>query len=372
MPEKKYAAKSVRIPCLIVCVLCLMTTFGRGEPRPHPDRQLITDCMGRNVRVPIRITKVVDLAMLDGVRTMVELGVADRIVGINDTVRDFMYGAEGKAFDCWFAAPKAAPHLKMLPSVGGCREPNTELIVSLHPDVILAYASSVDFPEALEEQTGIPVVCINASGCLDFKMVELVGKITGQQQRAEELIAYARSKIDSIAQKSAQIPESSRVKVFFWGWPVHSCPRTLAPYDPIHLAGGVNVAMQPGIKPYQTFDITKEQLAVWNPDVIVLQWWTRKNVGVRAENILQDPAFQTIAAVKNNQVFYSRSFMKGWDPAMGVCEVLYLAKLFYPELYRNLDVENESNEILERFYRVSGLYTDLLKHSQIHHWPKRF
>ena len=376
MKGKNYDKKVCLITYMIALVLVFNLTAGCTEQKTSGEKVIyqkkITDCMGRKVMVPARVERVVDLALLDGTRTMVELGVADKLVGVNNFVKDFMYGEEGKAFACWFAAPKAAPHLKDLLSVGSFREPNTELIKSLAPDVVLAYASHADFAKSLEEQTGLPVVCIKGSGCLDFKMLRLVAEITGKNERAEKLISYARKKIEKITQKGSQIAETKRVKVFFWGWPVQDSPKTIAPYDPIDLAGGINVAMQARIKPYEIFDITKEQLAVWNPDIILLQWWTKKNVGVRIDTILSDPALQTVSAVKNRRVFYSRSFMKGWDPAMGVCEIYYMAKLFYPELYKNLDVERECNEILKRFYRVTGLYTDFITKSELHRWKPVF
>ncbi len=330
--------------------------------------RIIKDCMGREVRIPDRVERIVDLALLDGVRTLVELGADSRLAGTNNTVKNFMYGEEGRSYSCWFAPPEVAPYLKDLVSVGECREPNIELIKSLDPDVIFAYASYAGLAGALEKQTGIPVVFIRSSGCLDFKMHKLVAEITGKTERADELADYAREKVKKITVRNSQLSAEKRVKVFFWGWPVQDSPRTIAPYDPIDLAGGINLAMQAKIKPYEIYDVTKEQLAVWNPDIILLQWWTKKDIGVRVGTILADPALQTVSAVKNRSVYYSRSFMKGWDPAMGLCEIYYLAKLFYPELYDDMDVEKECNEILERFYGVEGLYTDFIKSSELHRW----
>ena len=346
------------VKLILFLVLAAGCTDQNVADNGNAGRKKITDCAGREVALPAKVEKVVDLALLDGTRTMVELQVADRLVAVNDVVRDFMYGQEGRNFECWFAPPKAAPHLKNLLSVGNCREPNVELIRSLEPDLVLVYASYAELAEAIEKQTGLPVACIKSSGCLDFRMIEMVAEITGKKQRAEELIAYAREKTELIVKRHCRLSEIDRVKVFFWGWPVQDSPKTIAPYDPIDLAGGVNVAMQAKIKPYESYDVTKEQLAVWDPDVIILQWWTPKKIGVRVETILADPALQTVSAVKRRRVFYSRSFMKGWDPAMGLCEIYYLAKLFYPELYRHLDVERECNEILKKFYGVAGLYTD--------------
>ena len=236
------AGRIARITWAITFVLILGFATGCTEEKqsqkPNGNYRIVTDCIGRKVRIPAHVHRVVDLALLDGTRTMVELGVSDKLVGVNDFVKNFMCGKDGEDFSCWFAAPKAAPQIKNLLSVGSCREPNVELLRSLAPDIILAYASYAELAIAVEKQTGVPVVCIRSSGCLDFEMLRLVGEIVGKQERAEELIAYAQSKIRSIAERVAQIPEDKRVKVFFWGWPVQDAPRTIAPYDPIDMAGG--------------------------------------------------------------------------------------------------------------------------------------
>ena len=55
---------------------------------------------------------------------------------------------------------------------------------------------------------------------------------------------------------------------------------------------------------------------------------------------------------------------------MGVCEIFYMARIFYPELNNDLDVESQCNEILERFYNVDGLYSDLIAASELHTWKQ--
>lgn len=359
---------------LVLILLFLVPAMGctdrKADDRSSKDmsQRKIEDCLGRVVIVPQRIDKVVDLAALDGIRTLVTLGAEDKLVGVNSHVTDFMYGQEGKKYACWFAAPKVAPQRSDLFNVGNFREPNAELIRSLGPDVVLAYGLSVDLANALGEQTGLPVVCIRASGALDFKMLRIVAEIVGKTERAAKLIAYAQRKIQFIRKKSVKIPEGRRVKVFYWAPPVLGPPRTIAPYDPIDLAGGINLGAQAAVKPYETYETTKEQVAVWNPDIILLHWWSKADIGIKIRTIVQDPVLQTVSAVKTDRVFYSRGFLLGWDPAMGLCEVYYMAKLFYPDLFGSLDVEAECNEILKRFYGKDGLYTDLIAKSDIHRW----
>jgi hypothetical protein len=45
-----------------------------------------------------------------------------------------------------------------------------------------------------------------------------------------------------------------------------------------------------------------------------------------------------------------------------------MAKLFYPEEFKDLDVEKECNEILERFYGNDGLYTEMSAHYDLYRW----
>jgi iron complex transport system substrate-binding protein len=355
------------LAALILCLATLACEAEKPADNAPGNRVRITDCAGRSVDIPSPVETVVDLAILDGTRTMVELGAASMLIGLNHHTKQYMYGEMGQKKEYWFAAPKAAPALKDLPDVGLYNEPNAELIGALNPDIILGYAPARDMADALEAQTGIPVVCINASGCLDFSMYRLMGRILGKTQRAEQLIAYAREKIAWIKTEISQIPEDERVKVFYWGWPRLEAPRTFAPYDPIDFAGGINVAMAADIKPYEAYDVTKEQIAVWDADVILIHGGNL-HPSMTIDDVLSDPALKTVRAVKTRRVYFTKGFMIGWDPALGVCEVFYMAKLFYPDRFSKLDVEGQCNAILEKFYGVSGLYTALLKKSHLHTW----
>jgi len=49
--------------------------------------------------------------------------------------------------------------------------------------------------------------------------------------------------------KTAGIPLARRVKVFYWTPPTTGAPRTIAPYDPIDFAGGINLGAKSGIGP---------------------------------------------------------------------------------------------------------------------------
>jgi iron complex transport system substrate-binding protein len=67
-------------------------------------------------------------------------------------------------------------------------------------------------------------------------------------------------------------------------------------------------------------------------------------------------------------VYYTKGHFIGWDPATGLAEAYYMAKLFHPDKFKDLDVEAEGNLILKEFYGVDGLYTWLLENSDLYRW----
>ena len=143
--------------------------------------------------------------------------------------------------------------------------------------------------------------------------------------------------------------------------------RTPIHYDPADIAGGINVAKEQVISSSSS-DVSKEQIIAWNPDVIIMGQVLRHRMpdSVSIEDVLSDPDLQSINAVKNHKVYYTKGFACGWDPATGLTETFYFAKLFHPEKFMDLDVEKEGNDIFKRFYGVDGLYTEMSAFYELH------
>ena len=334
------------------------------------EKQLtLVDQADRIVTVNKPIEKVVLADLLDGVRTLVQLGAADKIVAINDYVENYALNPPDNY--PWSPVLHAAPELKELPSVGTYRDPNLELIVSVKPDVIFAYSEATDVANTLQETVGTPVICIVGSGrsFLDFELHRLVGRVVDKEERAEELISYANEEITKVTDVTARIPDSAKPRVYlaFWSnWNGES--RTPTRYDPVDLAGGINVAGE--LLPSRgsvAVSVSIEQIIAWNPDIILIHGVFPPHT-LSKETILSDPRLVTVNAIKNQEVNYTKGYMIGWDPAMGLTEAYYMAKLFHPDKFENLDEEKEGNEILKRFYGVDDLYTEMLDMSDRYRW----
>jgi iron complex transport system substrate-binding protein len=339
----------------------------------------LIDMADRVVTIEMPVERVVLADLLDGIDTLVQLGAEDKIVGIVEGIKTQGYGQliDQQPSSWWTPLQEAAPDLKDLPTVGSWDTPNLEAIVSLKPDVIFAYgARGLDTANTIQEKTGIPTICLTSDGGRNWAKFDdeglwiyrLMGWIVGKENEADELISYIDGEIGDITEITSEIPDSEKPRIYMAGW--KSLTKTPLYYDPIDLAGGINVAEGAGDTSFMV-DVSKEQILAWNPEIIVIhrvptsksQVW-----GTSIDEILSDPDLQSIDAVKNKRVYYTKGFCAGWDPATGIVETLYLAKLFYPDKFEDLDVEVVGNDILEHFYGEEGLYTEMSERSEFYRW----
>ena len=322
----------------------------------------LIDQADRTVTVPRPIERVVS-TFPSLTRVIVELGGVDKLVGVSDYTTMDKYAAN-------LLELRAYPELKELPGVGSYREPNLEQIVFLKPDVVFS-SRSPEQANVIQMNTGIPTVALSVSYPYEgkggaFEAYRLAGRVIGKEERAEELISFVNEEFDKVRDVVSEIPDSERVRVYYMGWGKITRPH-MTEYGPIEIAGGINVAAGSGYG--WKVETTKEQVIKWNPDIILIHSPGKSHFGgTLVEDILSDPDLQSINAVKNGKVYYSKGGYIGRNPATGVTEVLYMAKLFYPEKFGDLDVEEEGNRILEKFYGIDGLYTWMQENCDLYRW----
>jgi len=259
-------------------------------------------------------------------------------------------------------------------NIGDWKEPNAEKIIALNPDLILVGWGGKESAKKIEQQTGVPAVCIGRmDGHFDYDRYRIVGKVIGKEEKAEQIIAYLKNKISRVADVAGTIPDSERKRVFFWIVPRADADlRSNGIYDAINYGGGINVASSPrGLGLYET---SKEQVVAWNPDIIFAQSSHKKDVQesnadyLSIDEICKDPVLGATRAVQNNKVYYLRGPRSDWDTAIEAVEVFYIAKLLYPEKFKDLDVEQEGNEIFRELYGVENLYSEMSGHVGLHVW----
>ena len=285
-------------------------------------------------------------------RIILSLDGCNRLVAVSSTTIDRGFTR---------LSVNAYPEIMKLPSTGSHKTPNAEQVALLKPDVFFSCSTTRGTP--IHEKTGIPDVemrmdCNLASGC--FEAYRLAGKVIEKEERAEELVSFNEEKIAELTEVTSQIPENEKPKVHLAFW--SKLTRSPGSYYPVDLAGGINV-----ISSDSSVTVSKEQVIDWNPDFILIHGGSKTH-RLSIEDILLDPDLQTVNAVKNKSVYYTKGHSIQWDSATGLTEAFYMAKLFHPEKFNDLDMEEKGNEILKKIYGADGLYTWMLETSDLYRW----
>ena len=328
----------------------------------------LIDNADRVVTVPRPIERIVS-APPDATRLIVALDEWNKLVGISRCGSMCLcYNSPEVAPIC--AAEVCGGMLFELPVVGHpwATINNVELTLSLEPDVIFDFGAYTDAANTLQEQTGVPVVCIKSSGHkfeTVYEAAELVGTILKKEEEAQEVISLVKEKIDKVREVTSEIPDDEKPTVYFATRGADRVTRTIDFYEPLNIAGGINVAKDllpsAGGSGTTLVDVSKEQIIAWNPDIIIVSHSYSKPLDEvnDVEMILSDPDLQTVDAVKNHRVYFSMySYCCGRPQDRNLANMMYLAKLFHPEEFEDLDVEEEGNEIYEGFLGVGGLFSE--------------
>jgi iron complex transport system substrate-binding protein len=279
-----------------------------------PEPIKLTDGLGRSIELAAPAQRIVSLAP-SNTEILFALGAGPQTIG-RDELSD--YPAEAKA----------------VTSIGSTFDKlNTEAIVALKPDLILA--AEINSPEqvkALEDLKLTVYWLPNPQKFEDLYInLETVGQITGRSAEAAKLIESIKTRYDAVVQKVAQAPEKSTVFYELDGTDPTK-PWTVGPGSFIDamltLAGGANVGA--GLKD-QYAQISSEELVAQNPAVILLG---DAPYGVTVESVGQRAGWKAINAVKNNAVYtFDDNLVSRPGPRL-IDGLETLAKLLHPELFK--------------------------------------
>jgi iron complex transport system substrate-binding protein len=273
----------------------------------------IADAAGRKVTIAKAPQRIVSLAP-STTEILFALGLGGKVVAV-DNFSD--YPADVTA----------------LPKIGDLKV-NFEQVVAKSPDLVLAAAiTSPDAVKKLEDLKLTVVVVGSATSTMDNIQsdITLVGKVSGTQAQAQQVIEGMRKKLDSLKAKAATARSKPRVY-----WELDGTdptkPFTVGPggfvNDIITLAGGENTFAK-STTPYA--QISSEQVVSANPDIIIM---SDAAYGVTVDALKARKGWNVVNAVKNNKVFPIDDNLVS-RPGPRVVDGLEAAmRLIHPELFQ--------------------------------------
>jgi iron complex transport system substrate-binding protein len=323
----------------------------------------VRDDLGRTVLLPAAAGRIVCLQP-EATRILFALGCGDRLVGL-----DYFLKKHDPVFGRLFPSAAALPVVAYEDA-----SVNTETVLRLGPDLIIASPYDAHVPDALQAKVGKAVLAVSSRGRFDrfLSEVRLLGRVTGAGARAGALEAFFRATLDRIARRVAAVPAERKPRVYLAFW--SSLTRTPVAYDPVDAAGGRNVAGELA-SPAPGSDgavISLERLLRFDPDIILVHGnYPPAGRSVTVESVLADRRLASVKAVRKGNVFYTFGFWSWWDPAEVLVETLYLARLFHPDLFGDVDLAREGNAIYKAVYGSDGGFAALCRVIECDEWLKR-
>ncbi len=192
---------------------------------------------------------------------------AERIVSLAPHLTEnlFAIGA-GNSVIAVSAFSNFPPQAQQLPSVGDFQHVNVEKIISLQPDLVVAWVDGGDTTSIGQLQKfGIPVYWSKPNKIAGI-VTEFnhLGKLTGKHQKAGDVIAAFNRSLASLNQYQTR----EKIPVFYqvWSTPLQTLNKNTLINDVISLCGGVNVFAEALATVPQ---VAMEQVIAKNPEVIL-------------------------------------------------------------------------------------------------------
>lgn len=283
------------------------------------------DMTGRLVRAPERLERIVSPYRV-ATAILLILGEHERVVSISTE-----------------ASPVAQRIFPRLKEAGiADRHSSVEEILRMKPDLVF---TSPGNQVADLEAAGIPVFCVVVEDPESLiRGIEAMAALLGHEERAREVGAYYRGKIDFIARQTACIKQKK--KVYLAGPNMLTAVAGDFYQDRvIHLAGGINVSRE-GRGGWVS--VSREHLLSWNPEVILTLPYHNP---LLKDEFLADPSLRSIPAVSQQRVYTFPSYLDSWDMPMpeSILGIMWLSTLLYPDQV-DFDMEKEAREFYLRFY----------------------
>ncbi len=269
----------------------------------------LMDDARREVEVKEKPERIVSLAP-SNTEISFALGLGDKIVGVTDFCD---YPEEAKSKE----------------KIGGFSDPNVEKIVELKPDLVLATGMHQKILGDLEK-VNLKVFVLDPKSIGDvLGNIEVIGKLTGEEEAAESLVTKMRKKIDDVKKKVAGLSDEKKPLVYYevWNDPIMTAGPGTFVYDIITIAGGKNIAADAAER-YPKYSL--EELVNRDPEVIIA---TEGSMGSPGK-IKERKGWEGISAVKSGRVYVigdeNLVFRAGPRIVDGLVEV---AKFIHPELF---------------------------------------
>ncbi len=310
--------------CLLSLMLLVTLVCGcsrESGPNIQAGAYEVIDDQGTRVMLAHKPTRILTLAM--GLDSIV-LGMLpeDRLIAVNALADD------PASSNIVTKAQKIQRKIK---------NPSAEEVLALKPDLVFVYNwGKAEIVDNLRE-LGIKTIVVKGPKSInDVKdNIKTIAGGIGEAAKGTQLIAMMDTKLSEIKTKIDNIKPEERKKIVLISLMTSYGGKGCTFDDICQYAGVINGVSAAGLHNGQ--QLTKEMLVAINPDILIMPVYNDHNtfdINKYNREFLEDPALQTLTAVKEKQLFYPQEgyiYNSSQDIVFGVQEV---ARAAYGELFK--------------------------------------
>lgn len=208
-------------------------------------------------------------------------------------------GDQVVAVEKWTDYP---PEATRLPSVGTEMEVDMDLLLSYHPDLVLASLSVPGMENNVRtlEERNVPHMVLDPHGIEDvYADIIRVGDAVGRGEEARQLADSMRGEIAELRTINAGRPAPVRVYIEWWPKPAIAPGRRSWTHEMIEAAGGANIFadIDAPSRPVEYADVVAR-----DPEIILLCWAGIHRDEIDPQSIESREGWSTLNAVGRNRV----------------------------------------------------------------------
>lgn len=275
----------------------------------------LQDAVGNKVTIEQKPEKIVSL-IPSNTEAVFALGSGEKVIGVSENDN---YPEETKDIQ----------------KIGGM-EIDTEMILALQPDIVLAHESAHNSKEGIQQlkDAGIPVLIVNDAKSFKevYTSIEMIGTAIGELDKAKEIVKTMQNKLEKIKEKAKAIKSEDRKSVFVEVSPspeIYTTGKNTFMDEMLDIISADNVAGE--LDGWVKLD--EESMIAANPDVIITTYGYY--TGDPVKEVTGRNGWADIQAVKNGEVFDVHSDIVTRSGPRLIEGVEELAKSVYPNVFKN-------------------------------------
>ena len=239
---------------------------------------------------------------------------------------------------------------------------NLETLLGCAPQVIIdtgeAKKGAKEDLDALQEQLGIPVIFIEAKLSDYGAAYERLGELLSMEERGGELSTYCTDVYNMTVTTMENIPENERVRMAYLLGDngLNAIAKTSFQAAVVDMVADNVVVVDDVSGKGNGNEISLEQIALWNPDLIVFQ------TGSIYDTVGDDPAWAGIAAIDSGNYYQVPNVPYCWlnnPPTVNqLMGLQWLPRLLYPDAFDD-SIEDVTRAYFHTMYNYDLSDTEL-------------